>query len=70
MYVDAAADPMDLLDRIVLVALVGIVDPPRPEARDAIIEPDPSIPRGPLPPRAAFLRQLDPVASAAMRGVT
>ena len=26
-------DPKDLLDRIVLVALVGIVDPPRPEAR-------------------------------------
>jgi P-type Ca2+ transporter type 2C len=33
-----AADPMDLLDRVVLVALVGIVDPPRPEARDAIAQ--------------------------------
>jgi magnesium-transporting ATPase (P-type) len=34
--VQAAGDPKDLLDRIVLVALVGIVDPPRPEARKAI----------------------------------
>jgi Ca2+-transporting ATPase len=33
-----ADDPMDLLDRIVLVALIGIVDPPRPEARDAIAQ--------------------------------
>lgn len=32
----AAADPKDLLDRLVLIALVGIVDPPRPEAFDAI----------------------------------
>jgi Ca2+-transporting ATPase len=32
----AAADPKNLLDRIALIALVGIVDPPRPEARDAI----------------------------------
>jgi P-type Ca2+ transporter type 2C len=32
------ADPKDLLDRIVLVALVGIVDPPRPEARKAIAQ--------------------------------
>ncbi|MHA6781911.1 cation-translocating P-type ATPase [Pseudonocardia saturnea] len=32
----AAADPKDLLDHIVLIALVGIVDPPRPEAFDAI----------------------------------
>jgi P-type Ca2+ transporter type 2C len=36
--VGAAADPKDLLDRIVLVALVGIVDPPRPEARKAIAQ--------------------------------
>src|SRR6185369_9110336 len=35
----AATDyPKDLLDRIVLVALVGIVDPPRPEARKAIAQ--------------------------------
>ncbi|MGP3915172.1 cation-translocating P-type ATPase [Nonomuraea sp. 10N515B] len=32
---DASAD-MELLDRIVLIALVGIVDPPRPQARQAI----------------------------------
>ncbi|MFF3868272.1 cation-translocating P-type ATPase [Micromonospora sp. NPDC001898] len=31
-------DPKDMLDRVVLVALVGIVDPPRPEARQAIAE--------------------------------
>jgi Ca2+-transporting ATPase len=36
--VEAADDPKHLLDRIVLVALVGIVDPPRPEARQAIAE--------------------------------
>ena len=35
-------DPKDLLDRIVLVALVGIVDPPRPEARRG----DRPVPRG------------------------
>jgi P-type Ca2+ transporter type 2C len=35
---DPADDPKNLLDRIVLVALVGIVDPPRPEARRAIKE--------------------------------
>ncbi|MBL8927636.1 MAG: HAD-IC family P-type ATPase [Pseudonocardia sp.] len=35
---DSADDPKDLLDRIVLVALVGIVDPPRPEARKAITQ--------------------------------
>ena len=29
-------DPKDMLDRVVLLALVGIVDPPRPEARQAI----------------------------------
>ncbi|MEU5942298.1 cation-translocating P-type ATPase [Micromonospora sp. NPDC047548] len=33
---DAGADPQELLDHIVLLALVGIVDPPRPEARKAI----------------------------------
>ncbi|MCA1656099.1 MAG: hypothetical protein LC635_06685 [Pseudonocardiaceae bacterium] len=27
---EAAGDPKDLLDRVVLVALVGIVDPPVP----------------------------------------
>ncbi|TYB64869.1 HAD-IC family P-type ATPase [Nonomuraea sp. PA05] len=31
-------DAMRLLDRIVLIALVGIVDPPRPEARQAIAQ--------------------------------
>ena len=35
---DPTDDPKDLLDRIVLLALVGIVDPPRPEARQAIAE--------------------------------
>ena len=35
---DSVDDPKDLLDRIVLVALVGIVDPPRPEARKAIAQ--------------------------------
>ncbi|MGY0071598.1 cation-translocating P-type ATPase [Streptomyces sp. QTS137] len=34
----APQDPKDLLDRIVLTAMVGIVDPPRPEARAAIAE--------------------------------
>jgi P-type Ca2+ transporter type 2C len=34
----APKDPKDLLDRIVLLGLVGIVDPPRPEAREAIAE--------------------------------
>jgi Ca2+-transporting ATPase len=32
------SDPKDMLDRVVLVALVGIVDPPRPEARKAIAD--------------------------------
>jgi Ca2+-transporting ATPase len=36
--VEATDDPKDLLDRVVLVALVGIVDPPRPEARKAIAQ--------------------------------
>jgi P-type Ca2+ transporter type 2C len=35
---DPTGDPKDMLDRIVLLALVGIVDPPRPEARQAIAE--------------------------------
>lgn len=35
---DPVEDPKDMLDRVVLVALVGIVDPPRPEARQAIAE--------------------------------
>ena len=35
---DAAEDPKDMLDRVVLLALVGIVDPPRPQARQAIAE--------------------------------
>jgi Ca2+-transporting ATPase len=33
---DPPEDPKRMLDRLVLVALVGIVDPPRPEARTAI----------------------------------
>jgi P-type Ca2+ transporter type 2C len=35
---EPAGDLKDMLDRIVLLALVGIVDPPRPEARKAIAE--------------------------------
>ncbi|GAA3121484.1 cation-transporting P-type ATPase [Planomonospora alba] len=35
---DPGDDPKRLLDRITLYALVGIVDPPRPEARRAIAE--------------------------------
>ena len=35
---DPTDDPKEMLDRVVLVALVGIVDPPRPEARQAIAE--------------------------------
>jgi P-type Ca2+ transporter type 2C len=34
----APEDAKDLLERIVLLGLVGIVDPPRPEAREAIAE--------------------------------
>lgn len=33
---EAGDDPKRLLDRIVLIALIGIVDPPRPQARQAI----------------------------------
>jgi Ca2+-transporting ATPase len=33
-----AQDPKEMLDRLVLVALVGIVDPPRPEAQQSIRE--------------------------------
>ncbi|WP_407109748.1 cation-translocating P-type ATPase [Streptomyces sp. DSM 116494] len=36
--VQAAGHLVDLLDRLVLTALVGIVDPPRPEAKQAIAE--------------------------------
>ena len=32
----SGADPIDLVEHLTIVALVGIVDPPRPEARDAI----------------------------------
>ncbi|MPZ78904.1 MAG: HAD-IC family P-type ATPase [Actinophytocola sp.] len=35
---DTTGDPKDLLDRVVVVALVGIVDPPRPQARQAIAQ--------------------------------
>ncbi|MFI7708040.1 cation-translocating P-type ATPase [Nonomuraea sp. NPDC049480] len=35
---DTGDDATRLLDRIVLIALVGIVDPPRPEARQAIAQ--------------------------------
>lgn len=35
---ESAADPKHLLDRLVPVGVVGIVDPPRPEARPAIAE--------------------------------
>ncbi|MGP3965293.1 cation-translocating P-type ATPase [Nonomuraea sp. 3N208] len=35
---DADGDAKKLLDRMVLIALVGIVDPPRPEARQAIAQ--------------------------------
>jgi Ca2+-transporting ATPase len=35
---DVAEDPKDMLDRVVLMALVGIVDPPRPQARQAIAQ--------------------------------
>ena len=35
---DSTEDLKDLVDRVVLLALVGIVDPPRPEARQAIAQ--------------------------------
>ena len=35
---DPSGEPKDLLDHVVLLALVGIADPPRPEARQAISE--------------------------------
>ena len=35
---DPGDDPKRLLDRILLLSLVGILDPPRPEARDAITQ--------------------------------
>ena len=35
---DPSGDPKDLLGHVVLLALVGIADPPRPEARQAIAE--------------------------------
>jgi P-type Ca2+ transporter type 2C len=37
-YADAKADPMDLVRDLTVVALAGIVDPPRPEAKLAIAE--------------------------------
>ena len=37
-FVDSSAEPLDLIDDLVLLALVGIVDPPRPEAKAAIAE--------------------------------
>jgi len=35
-FADSSADPASLVNDLTLLALVGIVDPPRPEARDAI----------------------------------
>jgi Ca2+-transporting ATPase len=35
---DTSGDLKDMLDQIVLLALVGIVDPPRPEARTAVAQ--------------------------------
>ena len=37
-FTDSGGDPAALIDDLVLIALVGIVDPPRPEAKLAIAE--------------------------------
>jgi len=37
-FVSSGADPVSLIDGLTLLAMVGIVDPPRPEARQAIVE--------------------------------
>ncbi len=37
-YATSGADPIELVESLTLVALAGIVDPPRPEARQAISE--------------------------------
>jgi len=37
-FVAAGSDPANLMDGLTLLALVGIVDPPRPEAKTAIAE--------------------------------
>ena len=37
-FVDGGGDPIDLVSDLTLLALIGIVDPPRPEARQAIAE--------------------------------
>ena len=37
-FVDSGAEPLQLVDDLVLLALVGIVDPPRPEAKGASAE--------------------------------
>ncbi|MFZ9540614.1 MAG: cation-translocating P-type ATPase [Ilumatobacteraceae bacterium] len=37
-FVSSGADPASLIDGLTVLAMVGIVDPPRPEARQAILE--------------------------------
>jgi len=37
-FVAAGSDPANLMSELTLLALVGIVDPPRPEAKTAIAE--------------------------------